>query len=327
MVAESRLECIRVLQCLSTFYVREFFTRSTLAFRMISDYTGLSLPRTASVMRALAQRGLVALSASADAGRLDPLTWRKRGRGSYFAHFVANAPEALRDENSLQATAEGCCPVRPPEYYAGCSTTVATTFNGVYTACDRHDPAPESRERLFEPRAQVRERETAMPNLWFLASSLTPSLLFRRELLILYTTGYRGSSGADIAERGRLALLLLNDEALREEQSEDLIAHEKCDEPGCRVYETLGGARFKLELGGTARFDGYARRYVERGSCLRAVQLIEMSAPTESSCCSSPRAPTSARAESRGRAPELPESSETSSEPCTPETSEDEDAP
>jgi hypothetical protein len=317
-MTESRLERIRVLQCLSTFYVKDFFTRSTLAFRMIGDYTGLSPPGVARVMRALAQKGLVALSANADAGRLDPSTWRKTGRGSYFAHFVANAPEALRDENSLRAVADGCCRVRRPEYYAGCSTTVATAFNGVFAAYgERADSAPEPQERLFVPRPQVDERETAMPNLWFLASALTPSLLFLRELLVLYTTGYGGSSGADIAERGRLALLLLNDEALEEEQSEDLIAHERCDEVGCRVYETLGGARFKLELDGTARFDGYVRRYVDRGACLRAVQLIEMSARTESSCCSSPRG----RADSR--APELPEllPRSTPGAPCS-ETSE-----
>ena len=289
--AELRLQCIRVLQALSTFYIKESFGRSTIAFRMISDYTGLSLPRTAHVMRYLAHRGLVALSAYADAGRLDPLSWQKRGRCAYFAHFVANAPEGLRDENSLRALAPGCCSVRLPEYYTGCSTTVASNFNGVYNTFTSHDdcdltPSVDLQERLFVPRLQVDQRETAMYNLWFLVSSLTPTLLFRRELLILYSTGHDASSGADIAERGPLALLLLNDEALQEEKSVDLIAYEclrDFADDGYCVYETLGGSRFTLEgLTGIARFDEYVRRYAERGVCRCGVRLIEMSSRTDS---------------------------------------------
>ena len=197
---QRRLGCIAVLQCLSTFYVKDAFSLSTVAYRMISDYTGLSLTITQTLVLYLASHGYVSLSACGEAARLDPITWQERShsctRKLYFAYFVSNAPACMRDKNSLMPLAPHCPRVYLPEQVEGCcSVTVASNFNDVYNTYTNREsccrpPLPEPTEDIFDSLECICPSTSAMQNLWYLRSGFSPDalLLFRRQLLVLYGT-------------------------------------------------------------------------------------------------------------------------------------------
>jgi len=310
--AELNLDAVRVLQCLSTFYIVDAYSLSTLAFRMISDYTGLSLARVSRVVCYLARQGYVSLAADGHAARLDPCTWEERScncsRKRYFAYFVSNAPACLRDEDCLQPVPTCCCILRIPDKITGCSVTVASNFDGVYnTYTSREDccppPAPEPLEYIFEPRVCICEGEPASMNLWFLQSAFCPEplVLFRRELLVLYSTGFQGSSGMDIADHGSCVLICMNDQILQQECAADLIAY-RCppthgQDECLQIFHTLSGIQFMLDPAyGVAHYGGEgagaSRLYRERGRTACGTRLIELSfsgsgraQPRHDPCC------------------------------------------
>lgn len=81
--------------------------------------------------------------------------------------------------------------------------------------------------------------------------------------------------------RGGCALLLLNDQALENERSVDLVAYRRSpgasDSECFQIYETVSGTRFTLDpVDGVAHFGKDTRLYAERGTCC-GVQLIELS--------------------------------------------------
>jgi hypothetical protein len=287
---EFNLQCVQILQCLSTFYVPDADVLSTIAFDMVADYTDISRGRVAKLMCYLANRGYVSLAASGDAGRLDPVTWEERSfrcsTKRYFAYFVENAPTCLRDEDSLRAVRNGCCLVPIPDRITGCSVTLATSFNGVYdtqTSRDSCSPvqAPEPREFIFEPRLCLCLGELPSANLWYMQSAFCPEALFRRQLLVMYNGGRDGKTGMQLADQGGCLLLCMHDQVLREEGAADLIAH-PCDaEEGTRSFRTLSGCTVVLdERYGIAHYGsdtgGCSRLYRERGVLACGTEIVEL---------------------------------------------------
>lgn len=300
--AELNQNAVIVLQCLSTFYIRDAYSLSTLAFRMVSDYTGLSLSRVSRVLCYLARHGYVALAAATgQAARLDACTWEERShncaRKRYYAYFVSNAPACLRDEDCLRPVAPGCCYVNIPDKITGCSVTVASNFDGVYNTYTSRDdccppPVPEPLEYIFEPKECICEGESAATNLWFLRSAFCPEgaglVLFRRQLLVLYTTGYKGSCGMDVADYGSCILICMNDQVLQQECATDLIAyrsppmHER--DECLEIFHTLSGIQFMLDPAyGVAHYGGEtagaSRLYRERGCTVCGTRIVELSFP------------------------------------------------
>jgi hypothetical protein len=281
--AEFTLQCIHVLQCLSTFFQDESHVLSTLAFRMISDYTELSLSIVSRVMRFLAARNYVALSADGRAGRLDPYSWEERSRNGsgkrYFAYFVANAPSCLRDEDSLRAACPGACFVPTPEYTGG--VTIAPSFGGVDNGfCPSLPPAPV--ENIFVNRIHVCPEDTGMVNLWYLKSAFYPeqSVLFRLQMQLLYLGGRDGQDCADMVERGDCVLLCISDQTLESESALDCIAFPS-EVASLENFRTLSGHDLELAPAlGTARFgagDSRCRKlYRERGTTACGVRIIEL---------------------------------------------------
>ena len=287
-------EVVLVLQCLSTFFVPGSDELSMVAFRMVSDYTNLSLSRVQNVLRRLEQQGYVAIWDRIEAARLDPDTWERRAAGQrmfFYAYFVSHAPQALRDRDSLQPVWPCSCPVDFPERDPGCSTTVATNFDGVYNSITNREfccppPRTDPREFIFEARLCVCPDESVALNLWYLASAFAddPLILFRRELLVLYSSGCDGRSGMDWAEAGQHLVICMNDVVLEDESSEALLAV-ACEPPrqeghrDClRCFRTLSGLTLTLDsLYGVAYYGSSAARlYQERGRAACGAEIVEL---------------------------------------------------
>lgn len=292
---QASLEPVLVLQCLSTFFVPGSDELSMVAFRMISDYTNLSLARVSRTLERLAKQGYVAIWESVDAARLDPETWAQRSEGHrmfFYAYFVSQAPRELRDRDSLQPVWPCSCPVVFPERDPGCSTTVATNFDGVYNSITNREfccrPAPaDPREFIFEARLCVHRGEPTSVNLWYLASAFAddPLLLFRRQLLVLYSTGCGGHNGMDLADTSKYLVICMNDVVLDDEKSEDLLAvaceppRQPHDRGGClRCFRTLSGITLTLDsLYGVAYYGcSEMRLYQERGHAACGAEIVEL---------------------------------------------------
>ena len=292
---ELNLHCVQILQCLSTFYIEDAYGLSTIAYAMIADYTNISRGRVEKLMCYLANRGYVALNGGNDAGRLDPVTWEERSfrcsTKRYFAYFVENAPACLRDEDCLRALPDCCCVVPVPDRINGCSVTLATNFNGVYNTQVNRDsccppPDPEPREFIFEPRLCLCPGELPSTNLWFMQSAFCNEivLLFRRQLLVLYTTGVGGKTGMDLVDQGGCLLLCLHDQVLGEEEAADLIAYpcESDSVDACtRTFRTLSGCSVVLDTQyGIAHYGldtgGCSRLYRNRGVVACGTEIVEL---------------------------------------------------
>ena len=302
-----RLDCIRILQCLSSFYVEGAEALSIISFQMISEYTNILRTRVAVLMSFLALRGYVALAPDQNAGRLDSVTWEERSyRCStmrYFAYFVENAPRCMRDKDSLRAVPPGCGAVHVPDSATtGCSLTVASNFNGVFTGynseLDHCLPLERSPpiEYKFEPTLCLNHMEGPETNLWYLLSAFYQQggeVLFRRELLVLYSSGTGGRTGMDIVNQGGCILLCMNDEILSDEQAVDLIVSKgaqadcsddvaadpshDCQCPSPRTFRTLGGSSVVLDAYyGVAHYAGKSRLYRERGLLRLGTEIIEL---------------------------------------------------
>jgi len=117
-------------------------------------------------------------------------------------------------------------------------------------------------------------------------------LLFRRQLLAMYSTGAKGRSGIDLVDSGHYLIICMNDTILESfldsYDAEDLLA-EACLEPtnqpkqpkqpnGCRNFRTLGGKTLILDsLYGLAHFDSSpSRLYRQRGTALGGVEIVEL---------------------------------------------------
>lgn len=293
---QRRLGCILVLQCLSTFYTSNSFRLSTIAFRMISDYTGLSLDVTQKLLDFLSQHGYVALSTSDDSARLDPLTWEKESnqcsRKLYYAYFVSNAPSCMRNIYSLQPTYPNCPRVNLPEPDDDCcSVTIASNFNSVYNTYTNRDsccaaPLPDPVEYIFESTECVNPSIRGMQNLWYLQSIFNKNtcILFRRQLLVLYGSGCAGLTGSEIVDKGSCICVLMNDEMLQCEESIDLLANieRECNiGDSWEVYPLLNGKDLlldttcKIAYVGNYR-PGFGRTYEERGSTANGTRFVEV---------------------------------------------------
>ena len=290
-----QLDSVRVLQCLSTFFVPGAFLLSFVAYRMISDFTGLSLPRTVEIVRHLDRKGYLTVAAAGESARLDPDRWEAESRHCslkrYFAHFVAKSPVCLRDEDAQLPASPCCAYIQRPDRFTGCSVTVASYFDGVYntyanreSCCPARPPSPI--EVLFEPRLCVCDHESVMSNMWFLQSAFYPSalVLFRQQLLRLYLTGVEGKSGADLVENSCFVLLCINDDAIGDEEAADLISVESpCHSGECvQVFTTLSGHKVTLDAAyGIAHYgkgvSECPRLYRERGT-VGPTRIVELGA-------------------------------------------------
>jgi hypothetical protein len=264
--------------------VPEAFLLSFVAFRMISDFTGLSLPRTVEIVRYLDRKGYLTVAAAGESARLDPDRWEAASHHCsvkrYFAYYVAKAPPCLRDEDAQLPASPCCAYIQPPDRFTGCSVTVASYFDGVYNTYTNRESCcpprpPDPIEILFEPRLCLCDHEGVMSNMWFLQSAFFPSghVLFRRQLLQLYLTGVEGKSGADLLENGCFVLLCMSDEAIADETAADLIAQEcPCASGECvQVLTTLSGRKVTLDAAyGVAHYGTSVaespRLYRERGT-------------------------------------------------------------
>jgi hypothetical protein len=284
---------IRVLQCLSTFYLPSAPELSLIAFAMTAEFVNCSVTQVRSICARLERDGYISLNVTKDAARLDQEEWLARSasaRMMYFAHFVSSAPRSLRDEYSQEALDPRCCRIlKPMRQSAG--VTAASSYNGVFSS-DRDCPVsaePDLEERLFVPTLYVRD-VAASRNLWYLASALSESF-FRRELLLLYTTGRGGELAIDIVDRGACILLCVSDNALSTEQAMGLVAYEVEEpEPGAQALALRGCVRFLRTLDGTsvhldthygvAWYGGemHPRIYQQRGMALNGVEILELDA-------------------------------------------------
>lgn len=277
------LKRIRLLQCLSTFHDPHSYSRSTIALRMLAEYTGLSLCDVEALIEHLASYGYVAVSPCGRAARLDVEAWRcfSSPRKTYYAYFVANAPAELRDRQSLQPARAGCY-VHPRDD-GGCSTTVATTFDGVYnthtsreSCCPPEEPEPV--ELVFEDRLCLCPKDSAVVNLWYLRSAFG-SALFRRLLLALYLTGQDGRAGVELLRQDAL-LLCMSDDVFEDDDTTDLIVRGRGHDCGVQTYCSLGGRRVVLDADCGLAYLGTesaGRIYRERG-CAGGVRLVELAA-------------------------------------------------
>ena len=293
---QRRLGCIAVLQCLSTFYVKDAFSLSTISYRMISDYTGLSMSTVQYLISYLSAHGYVDIAACTGAVRLDPDTWFERSsrctRKLYFAYFVSNAPACLRDKNSLVPQSRDCPIVLLPDYVEGCcSVTVASNFNAVYNTYTNREsccraPPPDPIEYIFEPKECLCDSTTPMQNLWYLRSVCSRDLiiLFRRQLLVLYGSGYNGTKGSDFVDNGNCICILLNDHVIDHEESVDLLAFPECEktrDANWESYKMFNGCDLFLDTAsGIAYVGNYcpykARLYHERGTTGCGTRFIEV---------------------------------------------------
>lgn len=278
---------IRVLQCLSTFFISSSRRESTLALRHISEFTGFSLGRIKKLICSLDERGYV--HATAHGASLDPEKWWERSDGvrmRRLAYYVAHAPEQLRGDDALQPLAKGCPWIPPPE--PGCSVTITSNFTSVYSGeVARTDCCPPPTkppiELLFERSCCVAELP-ASENLWFLGSAFNPGL-FRRELFVLYSTGCDGRLGCDEVDGGGydVLLVLLSDAVLArlclDVHSSDLIAvRRQCGD--VQIYETLSGKQLSLDpVNGRAHYEllDVPQVYKDRGRSVTGVRLVELS--------------------------------------------------
>lgn len=292
-----RLDCILILQCLSTFYIKDAFSLSTVPIRMVSEYTGLSENIVQDLAEYLAHRGYASFSDDRAGVRLDPLLWEdlsdRCSRKRYFAYFVSNAPQCLRDKDSLQPIFPGCVHIPFPfgDDQGCCSTTVATNFNGVYNTFTNRESCcpplpPEPLELLFVPRDCVDASQLPMLSLWYLRSAFAedPILLFRRQLGVLYSTGYQGCKGADYVNRGDCMCVLMNDQVLYMEQSVDMLARaspQHAQQECLEIYTFFSGTQIVLDRAYGIAYIGdeapeCARLYRERGVGSTGTRFVEV---------------------------------------------------
>ena len=110
-------------------------------------------------------------------------------------------------------------------------------------------------------------------------------LLFRRQLLVLYGTGYCGIKGSDVVDGGDCICVLMNDQVLKSEESVDLLAHadRECS-PGdacLETYRLYNGRELLLDPARGVAYvgndrPGAGRIYKERGVTDCGTRFIEV---------------------------------------------------
>jgi len=285
---------IQILQCLSTFYIPNDNVLSLVALPMISTYVGCSESLVTSIISELEHIGCVSYGPQKRSARLDPARWEAASehctKFRTLAWYVANAPACLRDENSLLPVRCGGCFVPQTEFYEGCSVTIVGPFNAPYnTFTSREFCCPPNEvpplECCFTAKTCLSDRVLAMENLFTLASVVSvpagEELLFRRELLLLYTTQVQGRSGAALADDGNIILFLENDQIIQGQSAADFLAIPGQAQGAQLLCTLFSGTKVVLDFDlGTATLstEPKPRLFQDRGRTINGTQLVELGA-------------------------------------------------
>ena len=197
---------IKILQCLSYFYVINSITLSTIPLGLISDFTGLSMIRVFDIVSVLDSIGYLTLTSDMPVCRLDPLRWEEQSQNgralTKYAEFVSNAPSFMRSRHAMEPQHQGCIISIDTSVHANaCSTTIASTFDGIQGSTAKQDDLCMTYtntefdyarrnliERAFIPLKDLDQTKRLSFNLWSLHSKYDNGEFFRLFQNALYLT-------------------------------------------------------------------------------------------------------------------------------------------